>query len=102
MSDPLSQQIGAFRRQFGRYVDDGVGLTGEAVEAFDSLFASFQAQARLLECGSPPGLAAFDEICRTASAEARVISDMAQRLNATTTKLRSAEVIALRRPGDVA
>ena len=45
MSELLSAQIGAFRRSFGRFVDDGVGLTGEAVEAFDSLFASFQAQA---------------------------------------------------------
>ena len=100
MSEPLSAQIGAFRRSFGRYVDDGVGLTGEAVEAFDGLFASFQAQALVLECGAPPSLVAFDEICRAASAEARAIAGMAQRLETTTNKLRSADVIAFRKRGE--
>ncbi len=95
MSDLLSDQIGAFRRQFGRYVDDGVNLSGEAVEAFDGLFASFQAQARLLE-GSAPAPETFDELCRAASGEAKQIAGLAKRLEATTARLRSAEVVAFR------
>jgi hypothetical protein len=99
MSDLLSEQIGAFRRQFGRFVDDGVGLTGEAVEAFDGLFASFQAQARMLE-GGAPDLAAFDEICRAVSTEARLVADVAKKLEATTRRLRMAEVIVFPSPAD--
>ena len=90
----LSEQIGAFRRSFGRWVDDGVGLTGEAVEAFDGLFASFQMQAELLEGGAAPDPATFDEICRAASAEARVVASVARKLEATTKRLRSAEIVA--------
>jgi len=101
MSEPLSQRICAFRRQLGRFIDDGVGFTGEAVEAFDGLLASFQAQALVLECGSPPDLAAFDEICRAASAEAKAICGMAQRLEATTQRLRSAELIPFPQRGGV-
>jgi hypothetical protein len=94
MSEPLSQQIGAFRRQFGRYVDAGGALAGDAVEALDGVFASFQAQARMLEGGGAPDLAVFDEICRAASAEAKAIAGMAERLEATTKRLRSAETVA--------
>jgi hypothetical protein len=102
MSEALSEQIGAFRRTFGRYVDDGVCLSGEAVEAFDGLFASFQAQAKLLEGGGPPDFETMDAIYRAAAAEAEAISNMAKRLEATTAKLRLADVIPFRRRGDVA
>ena len=94
MSDLLSEQIAQFRSSWGRYVDDGVGLTGEAVEALDALFASFQAQARVLEGGGPPDLGTFDELCAAVSGEAKALGAMARRLEATTTRLRSAEVVA--------
>ena len=94
MSDLLCEQIGAFRRHLGRYVDDGVALSGAAVKALDGLFASFQAQARVLEGGGAPDLATFDEICRAASAEARVIAGVAKKLEATTARLRTAEIVA--------
>jgi len=95
----LSEQIGEFRRNFGRYVDDGVTLSGEAVEAFDALFASFQAQARLLEGSEPPGQT-FEDFCRTAANEAKAIAALAKRLESTTQKLRNADVIAFRPKGE--
>lgn len=98
MSDLLSQQIGEFRTAWSHWLDAGVTLEPEAVEAFDGLFASFQAQARLLEGGAPTP-EAFEDICRAASAEAKAISGMAKRLEATAAKLRSAEVIAFRPRG---
>jgi hypothetical protein len=91
----LSEQIGAFRRAFGRYVDDGVGLTGEAVEAFDALFASFQAQAKLLEGGAATP-ESFDDICGAIIAEAKALGSLAYRLEATVGRLQSAEIIAFR------
>ncbi len=94
MSEPLSQQIGAFRRSFGRDVDDGVGLTGEAVEKLDALFASFQAQARVLEGGGPPDFGTFDELRAAVSGEAKALGLMATRLEATTARQRSAEIVA--------
>ncbi|MGD0564510.1 MAG: hypothetical protein ABSA66_15645 [Roseiarcus sp.] len=96
MSDLLSQQIGEFRRQFGRSATIiGVTLSAEAVEAFDGLFASFQAQARLLEDSAPaPGT--FEDLCRAASGEAKALAGMAKRLEATTARLRSAELLAFR------
>lgn len=101
MSELLSHQIGEFRRQFGRYVDDGVALSGEAVEAFDGLFASFQAQARLLEGGAPTP-ETFADLCRAASDEAKAIAAMARRLEATTMRLRSAVVLPFKPRGGVA
>ena len=95
---PLSEQIGEFRRSFGQYVDHGVALSGEAVEAFDDLFASFQAQARELEGGTPP--VTLDELCELAAGEAKALALMATRLESTTQKLRLADVIPFRRKGD--
>jgi hypothetical protein len=94
MFDPLSRQIGDFRDCWAAYLRVGAALSPEAVEALDGLFASFEAQARALEGGGPPDLATFDEICRSASAEARVIAGVAKKLEATTTRLRSAEIVA--------
>jgi hypothetical protein len=102
MSDLLSEQIAQFRSSWGRYIDDGVGLTGQAVEALDGLFASYEEQARVLEGGGAPDLATFAEICRAASAEARVVADVAKRLEETTKRLRSAEIVAFPLRGDVA
>lgn len=95
----LSEQIGEFRRNLGRYVDDGVELSGEAVEAFDGLFASFQAQAELLE-GGAPAAQTFEDFCREAAGEAKAIAGLAKRLETTTQKLRSAEILAFRPKGD--
>jgi hypothetical protein len=99
MTDLLSEQIAQFRGSWGRYVVDGVDLTGEAVEALDGVFASFQAQARMLE-GGAPDLATFDEVCRAVSAEARVVAVVAKKLEATTARLRSAEIVAFPRRGE--
>jgi hypothetical protein len=93
--DRLSEQIGAFRRAFGRYVDDGVGLTGEAVEALDGLFAAFQAQAKLLEGGQATP-ETFDDICGAIVAEVKALGDMTRRVEATVGRLQSAEIIAFR------
>ena len=103
----LSEQIGEFRRSFGRYVDDGVTLSGEAVEAFDGLFASFQAQARVLEGATPdyPGSLStlpetFAELCAAAASESKALASLAKRLESTTQKLHSAEIIPFQPRGE--
>ena len=99
MPDCLSEQIGAFRRQFRRYVDGGGALSWDAVEALNGVFASFQAQARVLEGGAPT-LEMFDDVCRAVSSEAKAVAELATRLQATATRLRAAEVLPFRARGE--
>ncbi len=49
MSDALSDQIAAFRAEWTKYGVDGLTLRVEAVEMMGALFASFEAQAKVLE-----------------------------------------------------
>ncbi len=100
MSDALSAQIGAFRAFFERYRESGVTLSPEAVDTFDAMFNAFQVQAKMLEGKGAPDLANFQTICRAASAEAKAISGMAKNLEATTARLRSAEIVAFKPRGD--
>ncbi len=71
MRDPLSRQIRAFRDTWSKLGEHGYEIRPEAVQMMDSLFASFQAQAKLLESG---GLiaGAGEKLIADVAAEARL------------------------------
>jgi hypothetical protein len=91
MSEPLSEQIAAFREAIVNW-REGVELTPEALAVFDEMFAGWEMAAQALE--RPAGALADDledveGICADISDEIKALWALTSKINATAARLRA-------------